>query len=100
MVRRSDLDRHIDVKYHFGCHLVMAKLAKLRYLQTELMTADIFTKPPGPNRCSSFAITSWVVRRRAKTPSRIEFEFGKFKLESFEVAPWNEVDSVSFKSLP
>jgi hypothetical protein len=42
--------RHIDVKYHFARHLVKAKHAKLRYLQTELMTADIFTKPLGPKR--------------------------------------------------
>ena len=42
--------RHIDVKYHFALHLVKAKHAKLRYLQTELMTADIFTKPLGPKR--------------------------------------------------
>jgi hypothetical protein len=42
--------RHIDVKYHYVRHLVKARHIKLRYLQTDLMTADIFTKPLGPKR--------------------------------------------------
>ena len=42
--------RHIDVKFHYVRHLVKARHVKLRYLQTDLMTADIFTKPLGPKR--------------------------------------------------
>ena len=44
--------RHIDVKYHFVRHLAKARhiYIELLYLKTDLMTADIFTKPLGPTR--------------------------------------------------
>ena len=42
--------RHIDVKYHFVRHLAKARHIELLYLKTDLMTADIFTKPLGPTR--------------------------------------------------
>jgi len=42
--------RHIDVKYHFVRHLAKARHIELMYLKTDLMTADIFTKPLGPTR--------------------------------------------------
>lgn len=41
--------KHIEVKWHYVRNLLNEKLIKLNYLPTEIMPADILTKPlPGP----------------------------------------------------
>ena len=42
--------RHIDVKYHKVRHMASTQRIEFRHLRTELMTADILTKPFGPKR--------------------------------------------------
>lgn len=37
--------KHIDIRYHFSREACATGEIKLEYLKTELMTADILTKP-------------------------------------------------------
>ena len=39
--------KHIEVHYHFFCERVLSGEVELLYVQTDRLTADIFTKPLG-----------------------------------------------------